>query len=73
MLRGRSLPKVPLVERRNRLAKLFGGGMPHIKVVEQLPGAGGEQLYLAAVQLGAEGIVGKRLDSTQPGCGRATG
>ena len=64
--KGRSVMHRPLTERKKRLADLLTG-IAHMRVVEHFIGQG-EALYSAAVRLGLEGIIAKRLAAPyQPG------
>jgi bifunctional non-homologous end joining protein LigD len=66
VLHGRSIMHRPLIERRARLLELLVG-LPHVHVIHQVRERG-EEMYEAALGLGLEGIVAKRLDSPyQPG------
>jgi bifunctional non-homologous end joining protein LigD len=66
VVRGRSVMEKPLHMRRAQLAGMLAD-TPHVKVVDQVI-EHGQAMYRAAVELGLEGIVAKRLDSLyQPG------
>ncbi|HWD40647.1 MAG TPA: DNA ligase D [Fimbriimonas sp.] len=59
---GKDLRKLPLQERRKELARLAPKGN-NLRVLDVYP-EDGEALYEAATQMGFEGVVGKRLDSS---------
>lgn len=58
---GRNVMHRPLVDRRAMLEELIDD-VPHVHVIHQVP-EHGEAMYRAAVKLGLEGIVAKRLMS----------
>ncbi len=66
-LRGEWLFRRPLLERKERLAKLLQGHIGPIRYVDHIIGHG-PAVYLLACELRAEGIVSKRVDSVyRPG------
>ena len=66
-LDGRSLLEEPYTARRQELSALLGAGTPRVQLSTQLGTDAGEALEISA-ELGLEGVVAKRPDSTyQPG------
>lgn len=61
-LDGKDLRHMPLVQRKDRLGRLIPKGHAHVSYVDHIATAG-EPLYLYAVSIGMEGILGKRADS----------
>ncbi len=61
-LDGIDLRKLPLVVRRERLARLIADGAPQIQFSEALPGTP-DQVFAAADQAGLEGVVCKLAES----------
>jgi bifunctional non-homologous end joining protein LigD len=69
-LEGHNLRGLPLVERKNLLAKLLENGGETVRLSEHLE-ASGELVFQKAAELGAEGIISKRANS-QYTSGRST-
>ena len=64
---GKSLAKLPNIERKSRLASLIGeGDPPHLLYAEHVVGAG-EKLFDAMFAAGGEGIVSKKADAPYRG------
>ncbi len=61
-LNGRDLRALPLLERKTRLRKLIGKDTPRLRYVDHIE-TEGELMFKHAVQIGIEGVVGKRADS----------
>jgi bifunctional non-homologous end joining protein LigD len=60
---GADLRDLPLIERKQRLARLFGGAeLQVIRVTEHLTGDG-PNVFDHACRMGLEGIVSKRIDA----------
>ena len=65
-LNGRDLRSLPLIERKERLRKLIPAQHPRLRFVDYLEERG-EFMYQHAMQIGMEGVVGKRADSRYVG------
>jgi bifunctional non-homologous end joining protein LigD len=62
-LDGQDLRRLPIEQRKRALAKLIGGPQPGIAINEHFIGDG-VVVYQQACKLGCEGVVSKRLGST---------
>jgi ATP-dependent DNA ligase len=60
-LDGENLARAPLLERKERLAHLLDGASAGLRFSQHFPGPGPE-VRAAACQIGAEGVVSKRID-----------
>jgi len=65
-LDGEDLTALPLIERKERLEKLFGKGRSQIQYSQHVRGSG-EQLFSELCRQGFEGVVSKRADAPYVG------
>ena len=63
VLAGQDIRSLPLHARKAQLKRLLRKRMPSVLLVTNVPGEEGTWLYQRMVDLQAEGIVSKRLDS----------
>jgi bifunctional non-homologous end joining protein LigD len=65
-LDGEDLTKLPLLERKAKLAALIGNGTDRIRYSDHIVGKG-EQLFSSFCKAGLEGVISKRADSPYSG------
>ncbi|WP_293881109.1 DNA ligase D [Sphingomonas sp.] len=65
-LDGEDLTKLPLLDRKVKLAQLVGGGTDRIRYSDHIVGKG-EQLFSSFCEAGLEGVISKRADSPYSG------
>jgi bifunctional non-homologous end joining protein LigD len=65
-LDGEDLTKLPLLDRKAKLAALIGDGTDRIRYSDHIVGKG-EQLFTSFCEAGLEGVVSKRADSVYSG------
>ncbi|MDB5713619.1 MAG: ligD [Sphingomonadales bacterium] len=65
-LDGEDLTKIPLLERKAKLAEVIGKGTDRIRYSDHIVGKG-EQLFSSFCEAGLEGVVSKRADSPYSG------